>query len=191
MLELQVTDLPVISAVRPAFCPHCGAIAGAPGHLNLWGHGSRSRAVIVPGARAVRAWVRRFWCRCCGATCSVSAAEVLSRFRYTLAAIVTAWFLAAPRPIGDGLDEATVYAHTGVDRRVPGPDPDRAGNPRWRSLARWAARMPTWWPARPVVGATWRERATALVAGFIPGEGERDGAVRRALAAHTAGGRAM
>jgi hypothetical protein len=37
----------------------------------------------------------------------------------------------------------------------------------------------------------WRQRAAALIAGFLPGDGERGGAVRRALAAHAAGGTAM
>ncbi|MDQ8155331.1 MAG: hypothetical protein P3B98_11785 [Gemmatimonadota bacterium] len=136
-------------------------------------------------------WTWRFLCRRCRTSWSVRPDEVLPRHRYTLAAIVVAWFLAAPRPIGEGKDDEAVYALVGVDRRVPGPDPDRAGTPRWRSLSRWTAAIPTWWPARPVVGAHWRQRATALIAGFIPGDGGRDGAVRRALAAHTAGGPTM
>ncbi len=187
-------ELPPIEAVRPPRCPKCRVPAGTPGALNLWGHGVRWRDVIVPGEEAgqrVRTWVWRFLCRNCDSTSSVSPSDVLSRYRYTLMAIVTAWLLAAAKPVGDGLDEEAVYAHVGVDRRVPGRDPDRAGKPRWRSLARWAASIPTWWPARPVVGETWRQRATTLVAGFLPGDGGRDGAVRRALAAHAAGGGAM
>lgn len=166
-------------------------IAGLPGARNIVGHGQRWRDVIAPGADVVCAWVWRFLCCRCDRTCSVSADDVLARHRYTLPAILVAWFLAAPRPIGDGKDDEAVYALVGVDRRVPGPDPDRAGKPRWRSLSRWTASIPTWWPTRPAVGATWRQRATALIAGFFPGDGGRDGAVRRALAAHTAGGRAM
>ena len=154
----------------------------------------RWRDVIVvgdPDDRRISTWVRRFVCGRCGATCSVSADDVLARHRYTLAVIVTAWFLAVRPPIGDGRDEEAVYALVGVDRRVPGPDPDRSGRPRWRSLSRWVATIASWWPSRPVVGTTWRQRAAALVVGFVPGEGGRDGAIRRALVAHAAGGRAM
>jgi hypothetical protein len=147
--------------------------------------------VIAPGATIVVTWTWRFLCRRCDTTWSVRPDELLARHRYTLAAILVAWFLATPRPVGDGKDDEAVYALVGVDRRVPGPDPDRAGTPRWRSLSRWIAAIPRWWPARPVVGTQWRQRATALIAGFIPGDGGRDGAVRRALAAHTAGGPTM
>jgi hypothetical protein len=135
--------------------------------------------------------VWRFLCGRCDRTCSVSPDDVLARHRYTLAAIVVAWFFAAPRPIGDGKDDEAVYALVGVDRRVPGPDPDRAGKPRWRSLSRWTASIPAWWPSRPVVGATWRQRAASLLVGFLPGDGGRGGATRRALFAHAAGGTAM
>lgn len=178
--------------MRPANCPACGAIAGVPGALNLWGHGKRHRDVITTAAeRLAPTWVWRFLCRRCGTTCSVSPPDVLARHRYTLTAILLAWFRAAKRPIGDGQDDAVVYALVGVDRRVPGPDPDRCGKPRWRSLSRWAASIATWWPSRPAVGSTWRLRATALLTGFIPGDDGRDGAIRRALAAHAAGGRPM
>jgi hypothetical protein len=177
--------------VRPAFCPHCRAVAGLPGARNLWGHGKRWREVIVPGARVISAWVWRFLCRQCESTCSVSAADLLARRRYTLGAIVTAWILAVARPIGDGKDDEAVYALVGVDRRLPGPDSGRAGKARWRSLSRWVRSIPTWWPTRPVVGGTWRGRAASLIVGFIPGDDGRDGAIRRALAAHTAGGRPM
>jgi hypothetical protein len=56
----QITDPPPIDAVRPAYCPYCGAGAGLPGSLSLWGHGKRPRDVVVPGARKAPAWVRRF-----------------------------------------------------------------------------------------------------------------------------------
>jgi hypothetical protein len=155
------------------------------------GHGKRWHDVIAPGAAVVSTWVWRFLCCRCDRTCSVSRDDVLARHRYTLSAILVAWFLAAPRPVGDGLDDEEVYALVGVDRRVPGPDPDRSGTPRWRSLARWAASIASWWPTRPVTGSTWRERAAALIVGFVPGEGGREGAIRRALVAHTAAGRSM
>jgi hypothetical protein len=169
-------------------------IAGLPGALNLWGHGARRRDVIVPGDddhRLLATWVRRFLCRSCGVTCSVSAEGVLARHTYTLTAILTAWCYAVTSPIGDGQDDEEVYALVGVDLLDFGEERHRSGARRWRSLSRWTASIPTWWPARSAVGATWRQRATTLLAGFVPGEGGRGGALRRALAAHAAGGRPM
>jgi hypothetical protein len=145
----------------------------------------------MPDATLVCVWTWRFLCRRCGATCTVSPEEVIARHRYALNAIVTAWFFAAARPVGEGKADAAVYALVGVDRRLPGPEAHRGGKARWRSLGRWATRIAIWWPARPVVGHTWRLRAAALLTGFLPGDGGRDDAVRRAIVAHTAGGTAM
>lgn len=186
--------LPPIDAVRPACCPECGAIAQTSHALQLWGHGPRERPVVVPGdtsGRCVKVWVRRFKCTVCGVTSSVSPAEVLARHRYTLSAILTAWCFAVARPVGDGRPDEAVYALVGVDRRLPGPELHRSGGWRWRSLSRWTLAIARWWPSRPVVGHTWRQRAGALIAGFVPGDGGRGGAIRRALAAHTAGGTAV
>lgn len=185
--------LPSIDAVRPVRCPSCGVGPRIQGALNLWGHGVRWRTVVVLGERPriASAWVRRFLCRSCGATCSVAPPGVPPRYLYVLATILMAWWDAAPHPVGDGLEDAAVYALRGVDRRKPGPEPGRAGRRRWRSLCRWAAMIPTWWPERPVIGACWRQRVALLIAGFLPGDGGRDGAVRRALLTHAAGGTAM
>lgn len=79
----------------------------------------------------------------------------------------------------------------GVDRRSDKPEAHRLGRPRWRSLARWLASAPAWWPTRPVSDGTWREQATSLLAGFVPGDAGREGAIRRAVSAHAAGGTAM
>ena len=185
-------DLPAIDAARPACCPHCGVPAGVVGTLNLWGHGGRMHDVVVPGDRPTLApmWVRRFLCRRCDRTCSVSPPGCLPRHLYTLAAILTAWFLAADRPVGDGLDDETVYALLGVDPRADGPEPFRSGGRRWRSLSRWLRSAATWWPTRPLTGSTWRQQVASLRVGFIPGEGGREGATRRAVSAHVAGGTA-
>ena len=71
--------------------------------------------------------VRRFLCRRCGKTCSVRPVGCLPGHLYSLSAIVVAWFLAAARPVGDGLDDAEVYSRIGVDRRAAGPEARRAG----------------------------------------------------------------
>jgi hypothetical protein len=168
--------------------------AGMPGALNLWGHGVRERSVVVfedDRVAVVSAWQRRFRCLGCRRHCAVLPPGVIPRHLYGLASIVAAWFLAAARPIGDGLDDEAVYARLGVDRRHPGPERGRAGRRRWRSLRRWSASIPNWWPTRPAVGAAWRQRAATLIVGFLPGDGGRDGAIRRALFAHAAGGTAM
>lgn len=187
------SSVPPIDAVRPPFCPHCGALAGVRGALNLWGHGARSHDVVAPGREPGLAtvWVRRFLCRRCEQTCSVSPPGCLPGHLYTLAAIVTAWFLAAPRPVGGGLDDEAVYALVGVDRRAGGQEPGRSGRRRWRSLRRWLGCASRWWPTRPLTGTTWREQAASLLVGFVPGDGGREGATRRAVSAHAAGGTAM
>lgn len=190
---LSSSGVPPIDAVRPAFCPHCRAVAGLPGARKLWGHGVRWHDVVVPGDKptSVQVWARRFLCRRCGQTCSVSAPGVLSGHVYTLAAVLAAWFRAATPPVGDGLDDEAVYALLGVDRRSAGQEPSHSGRRRWRSLRRRVARASTWRPTRPAIGATWRERAASLMVGFIPGDGGREGAIRRALSPHVAGGTAM
>jgi hypothetical protein len=148
---------------------------------------------VVPGDAPTLAqvWVRRFLCRGCDQTCSVSPPGCLPRHLYTLAAIVTAWFLAADRPVGDGLDDAAVYALVGVDRRADGQERGRSGLRRWRSLRRWLGCASAWWPTRPATGSTWRQQAASLLVGFVPGDGGREGATRRAVSAHVAGGTAM
>jgi len=169
-------------------------IAGEPGAFNLWSHDIRWRGVILPGpdrTAVVQTWARRFLCVACKATCSVSPPEVLPRHIYTLPAIVLAWFHAVDEPLGDGLDDPAVYALVGVDRRVKTQETGHAGKRRWRSLRRWVGSAVRWWPTRPLAGTTWRQRAACLLVGFLPGDGGRDGAIRRALSAHAAGGTAM
>jgi len=169
-------------------------IAGEPGAFNLWSHDIRWRDVVFPGPErsvVLQTWVRRFLCLRCKVTSSVSPPEVLPRHRYTLPAIVLAWFHAVDEPLGDGLDDPAVYALVGVDRPAITSEAHRAGRRRWRSLRRWLRSAARWWATRPLAGTTWRQRAACLLLGFLPGDGGRDGAIRRALSAHAAGGTAM
>jgi hypothetical protein len=193
MLGFWPKEPPPVSAVRPSRCPRCGVATGPPGRLGLEGHGVRWRDVVVPGEVPTleRAWARRFHCERCGGVCIVGPPGVLPRYVYALTAILGAWFLAAARPVGDGLSDEAVYARTGVDRRKDGGEPGRAGVRRWRSLRRWAGQLEAWWPTRPVPEGTWRERVASLLVGFLPGDEGRDGATRRAVVAHAAGGTAM
>lgn len=177
-----------IEAMRPGRCPTCGAVAPINGPPLLHGHGTREREAVLPGqdrARLVTVMVRRFQCTACEATCTVRPEGVLAGLAYTLLAIVNAWRLASRRPVGEGLDDAAVYAHQGVDRLSP--EGGRGGATRWRSLARWADQIGVWWPARAVAGSTWRQRVGSLLAGFIA-EGDL---TERALASHAACGAAM
>lgn len=176
-------DPPPIDDVRPSCCPRCGAIAISDDRVVLHGHGLRDRSVVLPGksaARFLRVWVRRFRCTACGRTCSVLPPGVIPGHLYSLFAVLTAWSLAAPRPLGAGLDDEAVYARQGVDRLTA--ERHHYGRARWRSLPRWAARLERWWPARVVVGRTWRQRTQALLRRLVVEGGDdwRGHAVRGA-----------
>lgn len=189
-------EAPPMDGVRPTRCPRCDAPARDGPGIVVRGHGVRFRRVVVPGdehADLIDVWTRRFRCKRCNRTCSVRPVGIQARHVYTLTAILTAWFLASAKPLGDGLDHVEVYARQGVDRPrcKPLPEAGRSGCRRWRSLSRWAASIERGWPSRPVHGATWATRVHALLIGFLPGVGGRDGAIRRAKNAHAAAGAAM
>ena len=116
---------------------------------------------------------------------------MLPRCPFSLSAVLLAWFLALRTPVGDDLPHRDIYGRLGLFTLEADPEPHRFGPRRWRSLARWAARLGQWWPSRPVPEGSWRERAAGLLTGFLAGEGDRAGAIRRALSAHTAGGCVM
>lgn len=189
---------PLIDTVRPRGC-RCGCVAGAgPGFL-FHGHGVRVVLVVVPGkhwqgqARMVRIAVRRFRCKQCGATVTVYPRGVIPRHLYSLFAIVAAWWLGVGPPLGEGLDDVEVCARQGADRPATGPEKNRTGKRRWSSLARWAAKISTWWPGRAVVGTTWRARVSSLLAGFAAEAGEAGlaGILARAAASHAGTGAVM
>lgn len=185
---LDLVTLPGVDAMRPGRCPSCHAVAIPGGPKLLHGHGARVRETVLPGeerASIARVFVRRYRCTACGAVCSVQPPGVLPRFLYSLYAIVNAWLLGTPRPVGGGLEDAAVYARQGVDRLSP--EPHRPGAVRWRSLSRWAGHIGLWWPGRAVAGVTWRQRVGSLLAGFTA-EGD---VTERALASHATCGPAM
>jgi hypothetical protein len=175
---------PPIDEVRPRCCPSCGAIAIHGARVVLHGHGLRDRELVLPGegrARLLRVWVRRFRCTACDSTCSVLPPGALPGQLYSLVAILTAWWLGARRPLGEGLDDGAVYARQGVDRLTP--ERHQNGRLRWRSLVRWASRIEAWWPGHVVAGSTWRRRVEGLLTGLIATGGEdwRAHAVRGAV----------
>lgn len=149
-------------------------------------------------ARLVTVPLRRFRCTRCGATITIHPKGLLPRLAYSLFAIVFAWWSACKPPIGQGRDDPAVYALQGVDRVTPGPERDsrlraRSGVRRWRSLARWAAKIGEWWPGRAVAGTTWRERVASLLTGFAAEAGGADigRLLARGVASHAGAGAPM
>jgi len=196
--------IPSIDEVRPPFCLGCGASSFRSGRVILHGHGLRWRMlVLLPGkkrtlagkekafARWVRCWVRRFRCTACGCCHSVLPEGVLLRHSYSLMVIVTAWMATVPCPLGKGQSEQAVWALLGLDR--PTPERHRSGPSRWRSLSRWAGRIPAWWPGRSASGETWKQQVTSLLTGFVAEarSGEVEAVLVPAVNAHLAWGAAM
>lgn len=133
-------------------------------------------------------WSRRYRCTRCGAVHTVLPVGVLPRFLYSVFAIAWAFALVAARPVGHGQSHAAAYDAQGMNatRGWTKPWPFR-----WRSLDRWRARLPVWWPA-------WSD-IEALLVGLRRRSGEGIGAGTDAAAAlleaaarsHVRWGRAM
>ena len=159
--SVLLAELPDIDLVRPAACPHCDQPARAGGRLHLYGHGPRTRSVVIPGpelgrCRLVTCWVRRFLCQACEKTFSVLPDGVLLGFTYSVASMIAAWLGITSRPVGEGLSHEEVYALQGVDRLRR--EAHRSGRKRWRALKRWADRHLA---DRP--GTTWKQRVQAFL----------------------------
>lgn len=127
-------------------------------------------------AEVVESWSRRYRCTACGAITVVLPDGVMPRFLYSAAAIVMAWLLVAPAPVGAGLADAAAYDRQGMLKRLRWPG---RADYRWRSLGRWARQIVQWWPHRLAT------TATALVTELVAEVGTEDHAVLgRALASH-------
>ena len=112
---------------------------------------ARSRVAIE------ECWSRRYQCQACQSVCTVLPQGVLPRFLYSALAIVSAFFLVAEEPIGDGLSDADAYHLQGMYSIRSKSEPYQ-----WRSIGRWAGRVATWWPCARSVSdllATLLERA--------------------------------
>ena len=146
-------SLPEVDDARPACCNGCGKPAKESGKVHLHGHGCRVRSVVVLAAvfgeevQVMGCWVRRYRCCRCGAVLTVLPMGVLSRYLYSVAAIVVALLLKTEAPVGEGLGDAEVYRRQGMYRR---PSWWPGGGYRWRSLERWARLCAQWWPGRAV-----------------------------------------
>lgn len=129
-------SLPRVGAARPGRCPCCRAAGvAADGRVVLHGHGVRVRQQWGPTVHDARPEVselpqRRYLCTKCGVVVVVRPRGLLSRKRYTAAAIALALWLWA----GEMQTDAQVRASIGVrpTRGVSRPE-------RWTTLRRWAA----------------------------------------------------
>ncbi len=183
-------NVPDVDDARPKRCPSCRHPAKLAGRVILHGHGWRERRVVVlPAvdkglAEVGECWVRRYRCTECRAVRSVLPRGVLPRYLYSAWAIVSAFFLVAERPVGDGLRDVEAYERQGMYRRV------RRGSTcpfRWRSIGRWAGLIPQWWPERAAL------HPQELLLGFIERArgSSRQEALGSAIASHVAWGGAM
>lgn len=165
--------LPGVREARPARCPCCEAPGIEPdGEVVLHGHGLRRRQGWGPpkAGAAVELGVlvqRRYRCTRCRTVIVVRPRGVLSRYRYTAAAIALAlWIWSAERR-----PDATVRAAT-----CPRPATGVSRPERWTTLRRWAraARDGRVWSCASAE-ATWTlrqcaERAARIVAAFADTE---------------------
>ncbi|MFT5458831.1 MAG: hypothetical protein ACI9K2_005339 [Myxococcota bacterium] len=178
-LSTADTELPQeeVDDVRPPYCPCCRTPAvryeGARRKVVLQSNGRRTRPVVVPprpgssAPRTVRVWVRRFECQACGAAPSVLPAGVVPGHLYSLMAMLEAWLLAAPRPVGEARREGEVA------RRARSTE---AHGRRWRSPSRWARHIAGWFPMLelPSSDLGWRSRVGRLLLALAPRAGSLD-----------------
>ena len=145
---------PEVDDVRPACCAACGQPARGDGRIRLQGHGCRIRQVVVmpaflvSAARLGECGERRYRCIACRAIAVVLPRGVLPRYLYSVAAIVVAFCLVAPPPVGAGLSDGAAYVRQGMYARRCS-DAEADPEYRWRSLGRWAALAEQWWPGWP------------------------------------------
>ncbi len=145
----QPEALPDVDDVRPRRCRRCGSPAKEGGRIVVQGHGHPGRQVVVLPAVGDQAdlvaecWSRRYRCTRCHAVPTVLPPGVLPRFLYSALAIVAAFWCTEAGPVGQGLTDAEAYAVQGM---YPRPCWTKPWPYRWRSLDRWRARIPAWWP---------------------------------------------
>lgn len=144
-------EIPEVDDVRPNRCPGCLHPARVGSRIVLHGHGVRTRGVVVApasgcGPRLRECWCRRYRCTQCGAVTTVLPVGVMPRYLYSVLAIVLAFTLVAEEPVGQGLTDTLAYKRQGMNRLRRW---HRGFDWRWRSLDRWKARVPNWWPGLP------------------------------------------
>ena len=139
-LKSWLTKTPSPEEARPAHCPGCG-VASRPvaGPLNLEGHGQRERQVRGPlelgqPPLLVVLPVRRYRCRCCGATMTVGPIGLRAGLLFSVAVVALALYLwgTLRQPLGQ------VCAQVNPWRRSA--EQTQGG---WRQVGRWARRIAT------------------------------------------------
>jgi len=149
LASLYPTALPDVDDVRPKRCDRCGVTARRGGLVVIHGHGCRTRTVVILPAlaeeqeRSGECWERRYRCTKCRRVMVVLPKGVMPRYLYSAGAVVTAFFLVADPPIGDGLSDEQAYRRQGLNSprfTIPVVYPYN-----WRSLERWAALAQEWW----------------------------------------------
>lgn len=182
---------PAVGDARPPFCERCGTPSRLDGRIRVQGHGVRTREVVVtpaaPGRdrEVVECWERRYRCVLCHKVHVVLPVGVLPRFLYSIPAILTAWFLVADGPLGEGCSQAEAYDRQGLLRAVR---PRAMMDPtyRWVSLARWAQLAEDWWSGWTGRVSSW----LTLLVERTGGQGLED-AVLAGVSSHVRWGRAM
>lgn len=124
-------ESPAVDEVRPSHCPCCQVASRPVGHkVVLWGHGLRSRSVILldtPAAspRLVVLMVRRYLCTACKCVITVLPCDLPARRRHALGLICVALALWSQ----GGLSAEKVREKLGFHQSF------EAG---WPQLRRWA-----------------------------------------------------
>ena len=139
-----------------------------------------------PMPRVVQVWAQRFECQACGAAPSVLPAGVLSGHVYSIMSMITAWLLAAPKPMGDAMPEYEV----GLRQRAW---PSTTGCRRWRSPARWARNLDRLFPQLVAQSLDWRARVHAVLVAMARRADSLapEALIRVATASHLLSGEAM
>ena len=182
--------IPEVDDARPVRCPSCRHPSKLAGRVILHGHGRRERAVVVlPAvdqevAGVGECWVRRYRCTECRAVPSVLPRGVMPRYLYSALAIVSAFFLVAQRPVGNGLKDIDAYDRQGMYRRA---GRGSTGAFRWRSIGRWVGLIAQWWPERAAL------HLEGLLVSFVERAhgSSRQAALGSAIASHVGWGGAM
>lgn len=166
------TEMPTVSAVRPARCSGCGAATRPAGRkLVVHGDGTRERQMRGPESaegppRMTTVRARRYQCQRCGTCMLVVPGEVLRRRLYTAPAIGLALALWALLGLTADRVRARVSPFAIVGAAAAG---------RWITLRRWVratigGRLFRTWRAAPE-NFTLRkhaERAAAMLQALAP-----------------------
>lgn len=184
----QLAQAPLIEDVRPRFCPSCRAVSPVDGsRVGMHGDGLCYRQLLWPDLQPhprrqwlvwVRAVGRRFWCPVCGHGVRVHHPGIERGLAFGAATVALLFWLVGDSPLGQGLDEAAIYA------LFQGPlaeaSSGRSGRPRWHALRRWALNVSRRWPAIVRRVGSWREGVEAALLAFAPG-GDPEAVVLAAL----------